>query len=104
MEQRDDSQPLEGEIHMDGAYVNTHVRPENKKEKRIDRRLAKNQNESKRCIFVIREKDTDPKQQERQRIRGKVRTYIIKVENQDDVKRLAEMNIKRGAIVCADES
>ena len=104
MEQRDDSQPLEGEIHMDGAYVNTHVRPENKKEKRIDRRLAKNQKESKRCIFVIREKDTDPKQQERQRIRGKVRTYIIKVENQDDVKRLAEMNIKRGAIVCADES
>ena len=74
MEQRDDSQQLEGEIHMDGAYVNTHVRPENKKDKRIDRRLTKNQNESKRCIFVIRKKDTDLKQPERQRVRGNVIT------------------------------
>ncbi|OYV72792.1 MAG: hypothetical protein B7Z72_03985, partial [Gemmatimonadetes bacterium 21-71-4] len=38
MEQRDMSQ-LSGEIHMDGAYVNGYVRPKNKKEDRIDRRL-----------------------------------------------------------------
>lgn len=38
MEQRDDAQ-LDGEIHMDGAYVNGTIRPENKKECRIDRRL-----------------------------------------------------------------
>ena len=41
MAQRDTSQQS-GEIHMDGAYVNGHVRPTNKKEDRIDRRLAEN--------------------------------------------------------------
>jgi len=41
MEQRDASQ-LSGEIHMDGAYVNGYIRPKNKKEDRIDRRLIEN--------------------------------------------------------------
>lgn len=39
MEKRDDA-PLSGEVHMDGAYVNGHIRPKNKKEDCIDRRLA----------------------------------------------------------------
>ena len=34
---------LSGEVHMDGAYVNGHIREKNKKEDRIDRRLAENQ-------------------------------------------------------------
>ena len=39
IEHRDDA-PLSGEVHMDGAYVNGHIRPKNKKADRIDRRLA----------------------------------------------------------------
>lgn len=38
MERRDVAL-MSGEIHMDGAYVNGHIRPKNKKEDRIDRRL-----------------------------------------------------------------
>jgi hypothetical protein len=55
MEHRDDAQ-LAGEIHMDGAYVNGHIRPKNKKEDRIDRRLAIHQKPGKRCVFVMRQK------------------------------------------------
>jgi len=39
MEQREEA-PLSGEVEMDGAYVGGHVRPKNKKEDRVDRRLA----------------------------------------------------------------
>ena len=35
MEHRDES-ALTGEVHMDGAYVNGHIRPKNKKVDRID--------------------------------------------------------------------
>jgi len=35
MEHRDEA-PLSGEVHIDGAYVNGHVRPKNKKEDRVD--------------------------------------------------------------------
>jgi hypothetical protein len=52
MEQRDDRQ-LSGENHMDGAYVNGHIREKNKKEDRVDRRLAENQRPDKRCVFVM---------------------------------------------------
>lgn len=55
MEQRDES-ALAGEIHLDGAYVNGHIRPKNKKSERIDRRLAKHQKPGKRCVFVMRQK------------------------------------------------
>ena len=41
MVQRDET-PLCGEVQVDGAYVNGHVRPQNKKEDRVDRRLVQN--------------------------------------------------------------
>ena len=55
IEQREEA-PLSGEVDMDGAYVGGHVRPKNKKEDRVDRRLAENQSPDKRCILVLREK------------------------------------------------
>ncbi len=101
MEQRDVTQ-LSGEIHMDGAYVNGHVRPKNKKEDRIDRRLAQNQQPGKRCVFVMRQKvkvigDT---------IQGANKTisFVIKAENQADVGKLADLYVSKGSIICADES
>ena len=48
-----DESALQGEIHVDGAYVGGTVRPENKKEDRVDRRLAENQDPDKRCIIEV---------------------------------------------------
>jgi len=42
MVQREET-PLCGEVEIDGAYVGGHVRPQNKKEERVDRRRAENQ-------------------------------------------------------------
>jgi transposase-like protein len=42
---------------VDGCYVGGHVRPENMKADRKDRRLAENQNGKRRCVVAIRERD-----------------------------------------------
>ncbi|MDP1774693.1 MAG: IS1595 family transposase [Methylobacter sp.] len=101
MEQRDDRQ-LSGEIHMDGAYVNGCIRPKNKKEDRIDRRLAENQRPDKRCVFVMRQRE----EAETSETKGanKTLTFIIKSENQADVNKLATEFVKKGSVICADES
>lgn len=101
MEQRDDS-PLSGEIHMDGAYVNGYVRPKNKKSDRIDRRLAVNQRQDKRCVFIMREKaDGD-----NTTIRGATKSiaFVLKAENQADIGKLADLYVRKGSVICADES
>jgi transposase-like protein len=77
MEHRDDA-PLAGEVHMDGAYVNGHIRPKNKKAERIDRRLAKHQKPSKRCVFVMRQK-CEELAEERSGA-AKTLTFVIKNE------------------------
>lgn len=101
MEHRD-VVPLVGEVHMDGAYVNGYVRPKNKKEDRIDRRLAVNQRPDKRCVFVMRQKIETAGDL----IKGanKTLTFIIKAENQADVSKLADEFVKKGSTICADES
>jgi len=98
MQHRDESQ-LSGEIHMDGCYVNGTVRPKNKKSERIDRRLAIHQKPSKRCVFVIRQKS-----EEVAAGANKTLTYVIKAENQKDVGNLANAFVKKGSVICADES
>jgi len=42
---------------VDGCYVGGHVRPENMKTDRKDRRLAENQTGKRRCVVVIRERN-----------------------------------------------
>lgn len=98
---RDDSQ-LVGEIHMDGAYVNGSIRQKNKKEDRIDRRLAENQKPNKRCVFVMRQKVETAGDL----IKGsnKTLTFVIRAENQADVSKLSNQFVKKGSIICADES
>ena len=101
MAQRDAS-PLAGEIHMDGAYVNGHIRPANKKEDRVDRRLVVNQRPNKRCVFVMRQKVNAIGDA----IRGANKTisFVIKAENQADVNKLAEAFVEKGSVICTDES
>ena len=101
MEQRN-VEPLSGEVHMDGAYVNGYIRPQNKKEDRIDRRLVEHQRPDKRCVFVMRQKATDADTG----MSGatKTLTFILKGENQIDVGNLAHAFVKKGSIICAGES
>jgi transposase-like protein len=90
---------LEGEVHMDGAYVNTYIKPRNKKSNRIDRRLAKHQNLSKRCVFVMRQKC-----QELASRANKTLTFVLKSENQADISQLVNAYVASTATICADES
>lgn len=43
-------------VEMDGAYFGGHIRPANKVEDRVDRRLAKHQTGTRRVVVVLRER------------------------------------------------
>ncbi len=49
MVQRDET-PLAGEVQLDGACVSGSVRPANRTEDRVNRRLVEHQNPNKRCV------------------------------------------------------
>lgn len=101
MEHRDIA-PLAGEVHMDGAYVNGHIRPKSKKAERIDRRLAKHQKPGKRCVFVMRQKCKELAASHAGA--DKTLTFVLKAENQEDVGNLAGAFVTQGSTICADES
>ena len=46
---------LWGTVQIDGKYVGGHIKPENKKSERIDRRKKENQNGKRVCIMSLRE-------------------------------------------------
>lgn len=46
-------------VEVDGAYFGGHVRPENRKQDRLDRRLAENQTGKRQCVVVVRERAPD---------------------------------------------
>ncbi|WP_295429087.1 IS1595 family transposase [uncultured Thiodictyon sp.] len=101
MVQRDET-PLVGEVQLDGAYVGGSVRPANRAEDRVDRRLVEHQNPDKRCVLVMRE--TYPVDDLAGRIGGKrTLTFIIPHENQTDVGALAARFIAPGTTISADE-
>ncbi|GAB6142294.1 hypothetical protein JCM14076_30230 [Methylosoma difficile] len=89
---------LGGEVEIDGAYVNSYVRPENEKADRKDLRLVENQNPNKRCIITIRERG------EKGEGAVKTKTFVVKSENQADIKALAETHIDGEATINADDA
>ena len=46
----------DGDVEIDGAYFGGHIRPENKAEDRIDRRLAEHQTGKRRVVVALRER------------------------------------------------
>jgi len=96
--------PLSGEVEIDGAYVGCHVRPQNKQEDRVDRRLAEHQSPDRRCILVMRE--SSPKGDGASAPVGARRTlsFVLRRENQADVDTLARRFIASGTSIAADES
>lgn len=97
MAQRDETE-LDGEVELDGAYVNGHVRPKNKKADRVDRRLAENQKADKRCVFVMRSRAGAGQGGKR------TLTFVMKSEQQAGVLKLAGRFIRKGTTVFADEA
>lgn len=99
-----DASPVSGDVHTDGAYFGGHVRPANKKEDRVDRRLAENQNPDKRCVLVMRENYTEEEQ--KQGFKGAKRTIarVITKETPAALSKVAPLYIVPGSKVSADES
>lgn len=46
---------LWGSVQIDGKYVGGHIKPENKKSERIDRRRKENQNGKRVCVMALLE-------------------------------------------------
>lgn len=95
-----DERPLSGEVHIDGAYINTKAREKNKKEDRLDRRLEENQHPDKRCIFMLCEKHPEGEGVGTKRSLS----FILKSENQADVNRIVSKYVKKGSTICADKA
>jgi transposase-like protein len=55
--EQDAARQLRGEIEIDGAYFGGYIKPANYKERRMDRRLARNQNGKRECVVVMRERN-----------------------------------------------
>lgn len=81
---------LDGEVEIDGAYFGGHVRPENRKEDRKDRRLKRNQSDKRRVVVALRERD------------GRTLTFVRNTEAEG--VQLAKDHIDADAIVYADEA
>lgn len=89
---------LFGDVEIDGAYVNGYARPENEKTDRKDLRLTENQNPNKRCIITMRERGA------KKEGALKTKTFIVKSENQADIKTLVINHIDSDATIHADDA
>jgi len=83
---------LSGEVEVDGAYFGGYLKPTNFKENRRDRRLARNQNGKRRCVFVIRERS------------GRTVPVIIGSENTKAVHAALRKYVKVNTTIHADEN
>jgi transposase-like protein len=80
---------LNGAVEVDGAYFGGHVRPENRKEDRIDRRLSENRDADRRVVIALRQR------------KGRTLTFVTKREA--DGVALVRARVAPGSTVHADE-
>ncbi len=73
---------------IDGAYFGGYIKPENLKEKRIDRRLAENQSPKKKVVVAIRERG------------GRTLTQVFKSESES--QRYIRERVARGTVLHTD--
>jgi len=86
---RDDAQ-LSGEVEVDGAYFGGYVKPANRKEDRIDRRLAEHRTGKRQVVVIMRERD------------GRSMPVVTKSEAEGVAHIVA--NVAEGSTVYADEA
>lgn len=85
-----EGEELSGEVEIDGAYFGGHVRPANRKEDRVDRRLAENQTGKRRVVVALRQRQ------------GRTRTFVTTTEAEG--VEIAKKIVDRMAVVYADEA
>ena len=83
-------QNLKGIIEIDGAYFGGHVKPENRKEDRMDRRLAEHQTGKRRAVVVMRER------------KGRTLPFVFRSEG--EAVPTIQARVETGSTVCADEA
>lgn len=90
---------LEGEVEMDGAYINTYVRPHRVKAERKDGRKKEHTNPDKRCVFVMRQRSGEPG-------KGALKTVaaIILSENEADIRKLVGKHVRPGSTIYTDQN
>lgn len=81
---------LSGIVEVDGAYFDGHIRPANRKEDRIDRRLSEHQTGKRRVVVAFRQR--------------KGRTLPFVVLQEADGVALVEKTVVRSAEIHADEA
>ena len=84
------TETLDGEVEIDGAYFGGHVRPENRKEDRIDRREKANQSDRRRVVVALRERG------------GRTLSFVRKSEAEG--VQIARARMVAGAKLFADEA
>ncbi len=81
---------LEGHVEIDGAYFGGHIRPENAKKDRKDRRLKRHQTGKRRVVVTMRERD------------GRTLPFVRKTEGEGVA--LAMENVSHTSTMSADEA
>jgi len=81
---------LTGECEIDGAYFGGHIRPANKVEDRIDRRLVQYQTGKRRVVIALRQRE------------GRTLTFVVR--NEADGVFYANQHANPEAIIHADEA
>ncbi|MCK0149593.1 IS1595 family transposase [Marivita sp. S6314] len=81
---------LDGHVEVDGAYFGGHVRPENAKADRKDRRLKENRSDKRRVVVALRERQ------------GRVLPFVTRIEGEGVA--LVNENVDRMATLSADEA
>jgi transposase-like protein len=79
-----------GEVEIDGCHIGGHVRQENRKEDRKDRRLAENQTGKRRVVIAMRERG------------GRTLPFVVKSE--DEAAEVVARRVAKGSFVYADEA
>lgn len=79
-----------GEVEIDGAYFGGYVKPANRKENRIDRRLSANRSGKREVVVIMRER------------KGKTLPFVCKSEH--DAVKTIEARVTPGSTIYADES
>ena len=89
MAKGNDAVNLDGTVEIDGAHFGGHVRPENRKEDRKDRRLAANRDADRRVVVVLRQRQ------------GRTLPFVVRREA--DGVAIVRQRVALGAELHADE-
>jgi transposase-like protein len=89
MARGNDGVNLDGVVEIDGAYFGGHVRQENRKEDRKDRRLSANRDDSRRVVVVLRQRA------------GRTLPFVVRRESEGVA--IARQRVALGTELHADE-